>query len=499
MPLPDQNITWPPVEWAEVMAAYRESGAWYSGNVAELAAVYGGSITTTERPPWWRFWSRRARQRVEHTTRTQLHIPLAADMAAASAALLFGEAAKISLPDAHVTNASSDARRSEDRLQAILDQGDVEQRLTEAAEIAAAFGGVFLKPAWDVAVADVPLISVVHPDMALPEFRLGRLMAVTLWRVVEVDGNVVYRHLERHETDETGKGIILHGLYVGSEDNLGSRVELGYHPDTADLQDMIRLPFDGIGIRYIPNRRPNRRFRGSALGQSDYHGAEGMMDALDETWTSWMRDIRLGKARLIVPDTALELSGERGLVFDMDQEIFTALSIDPMRDQSITASQFSIRVDEHERTSNALIERIVSHAGYSPQTFGLSIEGRAETGTALRVRERKTLMTQQHKRRSWESALADIVEAMLHIDRDVFRSDVTPSRPTVTMADSLTPDELEIAQSVELVARAGAASTETLVRRLNPEWDDEQVVTEVQRIRDERGLSLPDPIQVGIA
>ena len=497
--LPEQNIPWPPAEWAEIMAAYREWAAWYSGDTTALAAVYGGSVTVSERPPWWRFWARHRNTRIEHTTRTQLHIPLAADVAATSAALLFGEAATITIPEAHEETASADAMKAEERFMQIIDEGDVEQRLTEAAEIAAALGGVYLKVDWDEAAASVPLLSIVHPDMALPEFRLGRLMAVTLWRVVEIDGNTWFRHIERHETGDDGRGLILHALYEGLEDNIGVQVPLETLPETAGLDEVVQLPFPGIGIRYIPNRRPNQRFRGSDLGQSDYSGAEGMMDALDETWTSWMRDIRLGKARLLVPDTYLERQGEAGFVFDMDQEVFTTLDMAPGTEAGITDVQFAIRVEEHERTANALIERVVSHAGYSPQTFGLDTDGRAESGTALRIRERKTLMTQQHKRRSWESVLADLFENMLWVDREIFRSGITVFRPTIAMADSLTPDELEVAQSIALIANAGAASTEVLVRKVNPEWDDARVMAEVALIREERGLTLPDPMQVGVA
>jgi hypothetical protein len=37
------------------------------------------------------------------------------------------------------------------------------------------------------------------------------------------------------------------------------------------------------------------------LGRSDFSGLEISLDTLDEAHASWMRDIRLGKARLIVP------------------------------------------------------------------------------------------------------------------------------------------------------------------------------------------------------
>ena len=74
---------------------------------------------------------------------------------------------------------------------------------------------------WDHDVADHPLLDVVHADAAVPEFRWGILTAVTFWRVVSEDNSQVVRHLERHEP-----GVIFHGLYRGSKDKLGVKVDM---------------------------------------------------------------------------------------------------------------------------------------------------------------------------------------------------------------------------------------------------------------------------------
>lgn len=494
MPLPNSDTKWPPTDWLPYFEAYQEWAAWYSASPDALANYYGGYVTMTETAPWWRFWNRAGRQRVEQQSRSQLHMPLASDMAQTSSALLFGEAAGITIAEAHEETAATGSKETEERLHEIIREGDIENRLIEAADTCAALGGVFLKVDWDVAALDIPILTVVQADNAIPEFRYGRLVAVTLWRVVEVENQTVWRHMERHEP-----GTIEHGLYKGRADNVGQRLDLTAHDATAELEELVRLPFGGLAIRYIPNLKPNRRFRGSELGQSDYAGAEGLLDALDETWTSWMRDIRLAKARLLVPSDYLEGNAINGFSFNIDQEVFTPLDITPGDNQGITASQFAIRVDEHERTAMALIEQIVGHAGYAPQTFGLHIEGRAETGTALRVRERKTLMTQQKKVKAWPSPLADLFEMMLIVDRVILKNQTSPFRPQITMADSLTPDETETATTVEIVNRAGAASTETLVKMLHPSWDQERVDAEVTLIREEKGLALPDPMQIGIA
>src|SRR5690606_4592477 len=145
---------------------------------------------------------------------------------------------------------------------------------------------------------------------AWPEFRWGRLLAVTFWRVVQETEFITVRHLERHELDAQGNGVILHGLYQGTRDQLGHVVPLTENEATRGLQvdasgaSTVFPRTPGLGVVHVPNQRPNRLHRahpvGRDLGRSDLQGVEGLLDSLDEAYTSWMRDIRLGKARLFV-------------------------------------------------------------------------------------------------------------------------------------------------------------------------------------------------------
>ena len=105
--------------------------------------------------------------------------------------------------------------------------------------------------------------------------------------------------------------------------------------------------------------------------------------------------------------------------FKVFQEIFVKLH---MEDARLAASgyeplkpmQFSIRVEEHMKTTEALAIEIITWAGYSPQSFGFSLEGRAESGTALRTRERKSLMTRNKKGNYWGPALWELLWQMQH-------------------------------------------------------------------------------------
>ncbi|XXZ49901.1 phage portal protein [Streptomyces cavourensis] len=490
MPLPDNGAPWPPPALARHYAEVRVDDAWYSGDRDKLATVYRDA--PRRRDGRRRLWGRdRAEQpgAPDH----QLHIPLPGDIATASADLLFSEPPEFTVDDT----------ATQDRLDELAAADGIANTLLEAAEVAAALGGVYLRVTWDRSLAGRPLLTTVHPDAAVPEWRWGHLAAVTFWREVAADSVTVWRHLERHSP-----GRIEHGLYQGSADSLGVRVPLTEHPEVAALADSLGPDGDAIetGIdlltaAYCPNIRPHRKHRGSPFGRSDYSAPlYDLFDALDTTWTSWIRDLRLARARLLVPDGYLRDHGPgRGASFDDDREIWTLLNIPPTEQggAGITLNQFEIRVDEHERTSTAITRQAVMSAGYSAATFGLGDQGAALTATEIKARERKSLITRGKKVRYWSPPVADMLYMLLLIDRTLFTPRIVPERPNVTFGDSITEDASSLGQTLTLLQQAQAVSTETKVRMLHPEWDATAVQAEVDRILTETGAAMPDPMQAG--
>ncbi|WP_371517997.1 phage capsid protein [Kitasatospora sp. NBC_01300] len=484
MPLPDANSPWPPRRWAPELAEMAVDDAWYSGDPRRLAAVYQGQSHRQDGRR--RLWGRDRTPdpgRREH----RLHIPMPADVARRSAGLLFSEPPRLTVGDT--------------ALQARLDEllGEHAERvLLEAAEVSAALGGVYLVAAWDAELGPRPLLTTVHADAALPEFRHGYLTAVTCWEELARTGATVLRRLERHE-----RGRIEHALYEGTPDNIGRPVPLTEHPTTAAVVDSlgpsgaIETGIPQLTAAYWPNIGPNRSHRGSPLGRSDLQGpGRDLCDALDETWSSWMRDIRLARGRLIVPAAYLRDRGPgRGATFDEDREVWQALDIPPTEaGAGITLAQFAIRVAEHKSTSDAVVRQIIEAAGYSPSTFGLDGGGPAATATEIEARDRDSMVTRKAKTRYAGPALADIVEAMLQLDRALGWSRLTPERPHVAFGPAVARDPQSAAQTLALLAQAQAISTETKVRMANPEWDAEAVAAEVTRIHAETGQAVPDPV-----
>jgi len=482
MSLPtDPKTPWPPPDAApKDIAVWR---AFYAGDEPQAKAAAGPAA-----PRFRRVFSRKWRaEPVELPRPRDISACLAGEIAQASADLLFGDA-----PDFGFAEGSKAAQR----LDELLEESGGINALLEAAEVCAALGGGYIRASWDTEVSDTPFLTALYPDEAVPEFAYGRyLRAVTFFHELPSDRkDRVVRHLERHE-----KGVILHGLYLGDSATLGEQMPLAARPETEKLDEAVELP-DALvrDVWYVPNVKPLRSAPHSPHGRADIQGAESFLAALDLTYSSLLRDIDLGKARILVPSEALkpaERGGGRGSgkTFDLDEEIFTELDgMDPESGVGITTYQPDIRTQAHIDAALTWIERVISAAGYSPQTFGLRIEGRAESGTALRIREGKTAKTIARKQRYWAPTLAAASEALLVIDRDVFGRPTEVRRPTIAWPEEQ-QTQAELADTLELLRRAEAISIETAVRRAQPELDEEKLAAEVERIRQENGSLVPEP------
>lgn len=501
MPLPEAgNTTWPPLPDQQVHDVIRRWNAWYEGDREKLEDVYGGNSTgpvTHSRSGIAHtgglvgaatrlFWGQPVYQGQQST---KLHVPAAADIAQTSAELLFSE------PPTLTVDKAAQARVDE------LFGEKMWDRLLDAASLQAGLGGVFLRAGWDRNRAPGrPLMSVIGPDFAVPRFSWGDLTEVTFTWVLPGETGTTVRYLEHHSI-----GAVEHGLFIGQGDKLGRRVPLTEHPDTAAVADLVNgdsivpteLPM--LDVIYVPNRTATgwrEHAVGANLGQADIAIAEraGLLDALDEAYTSWMRDVRLGKARAVTSQNYLQSNGPgRGAWFDIDQELFVGMNI-PGRandDKPIELIQAEIRWEAHQATCMAMFERVVDGAGYSAQTFGLTGDV-AITATESNARERKTGRTRGGKARDWSRAIPDLCELLLAIDQKHLDGKTTPARPTVEFPPTVRDSIETLARTVSMLD--GSASTAERVRLLHPTWDAKQVDAEVALIADERSMLTPiDP------
>lgn len=519
MALPDNGSVWPPAAHKHTYESFEVHDAWYAGNIEALETLYATTRLVQQGGIWGqakRMFMGTPNPGNQSQRPVKLHMPIPAAIARMSSALLYGEMPKIGLTDdGDQTNenvvATALASKVNARLEVLLDDSAHAQFL-EAGEVGAALGGSFLRISWDLTVdSEKPFITTVAPDAAVPHFRWGKLAEVTFWfemaPLVQRAGK--YRLMEHHTP-----GTIEWALYFSQTNGqVGIRVPLNEHPDTANLADVVNADSqietgsELLTAVYLPNIKPNRTMRrdpiGKDLGRSDFAGIEMLFDALNETMTSWQRDLRLGKAKVLIDRALLDVNGPgEGAAFNADREFFTNYtgeslgSLNGGTSSPIEQVQFNIRVQEHQDTAQYLLEQIFAAAGYSPQTFGFASTHGPRTVTATEVdsREHMTMLTRSSKIMYARPELQRLIAALLDVDAHVFGG---PGRggamPAVEFPDTTAPSMDALATTIQLIAAAQAASTEVKVSMLHPDWDDVQVAAEVALIKTENHISL-DPM-----
>jgi hypothetical protein len=508
VPIPAENTAWPPAPWDEAYKAYALNEAWQLGDTAALERLYASdrqaAATHTHRGQAMRgglvgaaskmFWGRPV---PANENRTRIHVPAPADLATLSSDLVFAEPPEVSL----VTGAT---RKGKARLELIANSEAAHATWNTMGELKAALGATVITSAWDVDVADHVWLEVAAADVVIPVFRRGVMVECTMWTEYREDrAQVVYRHLEHHEV-----GAIEHALFRGTEANLGKRVPLQDHTATAafasvvDKDSRILTGIDRLTCSYNPNM-PTRAWRKKGVlantGRSDYAGLHGLFDALDETFSSWMRDLRQGAGRILVPDSMLDYLGPgMGAAFDMGREVFAGLnSPGKPGELMIDKVQFEIRVEQHERTAFALYREILRAAGYSQSAWGDYSgggQGGQQTATEVDDRNKASERTRDKKILYDRAAISRQASVALELDGKLFpgKGGGRFEQPTVIFPDVSQEDPEKLARTLSLLDAAGAISLWEKVARANPDWGEDEIKVEVGRIREERG-TVPDP------
>lgn len=513
MALPGNGIAWPPKELDHILPKFREYSSWYANDISTLGAMYAKGVNQRGILSKIRTWFLGNKETPQADTNT-IHVSLAQEICRTAANLLYSEPSKaVVVPATEGGNVDT----AQERLDLIAGPG-FHQLCISAAEISAALGGVYKRATWD-ATREHVFITKVDADMALPEFQWGKLKAVTFWRTVESAGQTVWRHVERHELDPAGIGVVMHGIYRGTPENLGQQMSFADHKSMewlttpAMMEQLIdgntlSTLTEGLDVVYAPNILPSALWRndpvGANLGRSDLEGIEQQLDALDELYSSWLRDIRLGKGRLIVGESMLrDLGAGLGAGFDLDRSIFTPVKAAPSsagsEKMAIENVQFDIRTEDFLKAIDHFRRIILAAAGYSPGTFGLQDDGAAVTATEVAARQALSYSTRKRKILGVKPADEEILTKALAMDALLYPgAGAEALEVSVEFPDGVQDDPKAVAEQNQLDYNSQSASIAERVRKRNPDWDDTLVDKEVERIREDFNLgALTDPTTFG--
>lgn len=497
--MPAPGTAWPPAPLAPVFDAATESAAWWEGDASALGGMYHGKV----RPSQYQggvvgatsrfFWGKPPADGGK-----RLHLPLAADLAHTSATLLFDTPPNIHLAD----DGGNDAARQ--RLDLIFNGDRFAADLLVGAESCAALGGVFWRIMWDQTITETPWVDFVDTDSAIPEWRHGRLVSLTVVEELDKqDDKYVYRLLSRYVP-----GAIEYRLFRGKDNNLGDIIPLGDHPATEPLSGAVNadsmVPTGGqyLAAGYIPNALPNVGFRRSGLlrnyGRSDLSpDLYPLFDLLDETWTSLQRELRIGKGRMTIPEYMTRSTGKlgQGVEFRVDDEFFIPVNSHPDSNVGPQVHQPDLRIEEHLALSEGIIRQVLNRANYSHRSFGMGNTGSGpQTAREIEADMQASIQTWRAKSRYWRAGITDMAHALLEIDADLNRTGAKLTAPVIVdMVPPVQENDYDRALTLQALDAARAISTDEKVAYLRPDWADQRRQDEVAKILAEQSGVVADP------
>ena len=98
-------------------------------------------------------------------------------------------------------------------------------------------------------------------------------------------------------------------------------------------------------------------------------------------------------------------TGEQRQYFDADDEAYVALKCDEERDLKITDNTVELRVDEHIKAINALLNILSFQTGLSAGTFSFDVNEGVKTATEIISRDSRTAATIRSNQNNLAAAL----------------------------------------------------------------------------------------------
>lgn len=317
-------------------------------------------------------------------------------------------------------------------------------------------------------------------------------------------GDKKYTHLEWHVYDDAAVYTIQHELYKTDK---ARQTELGIKVDLSELfPDMQHdtFPFPEITqplFVYVKPNISNNIDINSPLGISVYANAFDTMKSIDIAFDSFIREFRLGKKRILVPQQAIRKvvdpsTGRETQYFDVNDEVYEQYNADMNDKTHITDLSVELRVDEHIAAINALLNLFAMQTGFSAGSF--SFDGQSmKTATEVVSENSKTFRTKQHHETVIEDALKHLIQSMIEIAAAFKIEDFTATEYEVNVQfdDSIAQDRTtDSAYYLSMVS--GGLMSKLKAMMLQYGYTKEEALEEIEQIKSENQRAQDDAMDM---
>lgn len=157
----------------------------------------------------------------------------------------------------------------------------------------------------------------------------------------------------------------------------------------------------------------------SPLGISLYANSMDTLKALDVAFDSLAMEMILGRKRIIVPASAVRsVRDSRGFehrYFDANDSVYEAFYTDSNEQLKIQDNSVELRIDEHIRAINALLDILSSQIGLSVGALSFDKASGVRTATEVISENSKTYRTVKLMQRPIQKSLEDLITEIIDV------------------------------------------------------------------------------------
>lgn len=340
--------------------------------------------------------------------------------------------------------------------------------------------GVF-KITVDTDVSKYPIIEFYSGEQVEYKRTRNRLQEILFF--------TDYMHNDKdYRLEETfGKGYIKYRL-LNSE---GKEVPLSTVPETAYLVDVT---YTGDFIMAVPlmffknHKWPDR-------GKSLYDSKVDSFDALDEVISQWVDAIRAGRVQKYIPEDLIPKNPHNGELqkpnpFDNQFIRIGSVMAEDAKGQ-IDMVQPAILYEAFVNTYSSALDMCLQGI-ISPATLGIDLK-KTDNAEAQREKEKATLYTRGKIIERLNDVIPQLVDVVLKVYDTMQNKSASEYEASVTFGEYASPSFDAVVETVGKAKTFGIMSIERVVEELYGDtWTDEEKAAEVQRLKDEQGLTGMD-------
>ena len=199
---------------------------------------------------------------------------------------------------------------------------------------------------------------------------------------------------------------------------------LGIRSPMSELWNTMSEPviFSNMGFglfSYFKTCMANNLDDNSPLGISIFANALDTLKALDIAFDSLIMEIKLGKKRIIVPASTVRKVRDRlgfeHRYFDANDEVFEALNIDSTENLKIQDNSVELRIDEHIKAINALLNILSVQCGLSEGALSFDSAKGIKTATEVISENSKTYRTIKLLQEPIKTGIENLINSIIAV------------------------------------------------------------------------------------